>query len=60
MASSTAARSRPWLSPYPPLDFKRGFTDLLLDQAGRKPGCWAANATENGIAGRIQASPLNA
>jgi hypothetical protein len=44
----------------PPLDFKGGFTDLLLDQAGRKPGCWAANAIESGIAERIQASPLDA
>jgi hypothetical protein len=48
------------VAAYPPLDFKRGFTDLLLDQAGRKPGCWAANAVENGIAGRIHASPLDA
>ena len=48
------------LASYPPLDFKRGFTDLLLDQAGRKPNCWAANAIKNGIAERIQQAPFDA
>lgn len=48
------------VAAYPPVDFKRGFTDLLLDQAGRKPGCWAANAIMSGIAERIEASPLDA
>jgi hypothetical protein len=46
------------VAQYPPLDFKRGFTDLLLDQAGRKPNCWAANAIKGGIAERVQAAPL--
>jgi hypothetical protein len=44
---------------YPRLEFNRGFTDLLLDQAGRKPNCWAANAIESGIAERIQTTPFD-
>ena len=43
---------------YPTLDFKRGFTDLLLDQAQRKPNCWAATAIKSGIAERIEAAPF--
>jgi hypothetical protein len=43
---------------YPTLNFKRGFTDLLLDQGRRKPNCWAANAVESGIAERIEAAPF--
>jgi hypothetical protein len=43
---------------YPTLDFKRGFTSLLVDQAQRKPNCWAGNAIKSGIAERIEAAPF--
>jgi HD domain len=46
------------LSTYPRLDFAGGFTDLLGDQAARKPGCWAARAIQGGIAERIVAAPF--
>jgi HD domain len=38
---------------YPWLDFKRAFTGLIVDQAARKPTCWAAAAIRGGIAERI-------
>jgi hypothetical protein len=44
IASVVAA---PWL------DFKRGFTEMITDQAARKPNCWAASAVRGGIAQRI-------
>ena len=46
------------LAAYPRLDFKQGFTDLVADQAGRKPGCWAANAMERGLRERIAGAPF--
>jgi hypothetical protein len=46
------------MSDYPRLDFASGFTELLADQAERKPRCWAATAIESGIAAHIAASPL--
>jgi hypothetical protein len=44
---------------YPRLDFKRGFTDLLRDQAARKPSCWAASAIRGGIVERMEAAPFH-
>jgi HD domain len=41
------------VAAYPWLDFKRGFTEMITDQAERKPNCWAANAVRGGIAQRI-------
>jgi len=46
------------LAAYPRLDFKEGFTDLIVDQAERKPGCWAARALQAGIRERIAAAPF--
>jgi hypothetical protein len=46
------------LAAYPRLDFERGFTELLVDQAARKPRCWAAKAMDSGIADRIAAAPF--
>ena len=46
------------LAAYPRLDFKEGFTELIADQAKRKPGCWAATAMRNGLAQRIAAAPF--
>lgn len=46
------------VAAHPRLDFKRGFTDLLADQAERKPNCWAAAATASGIADQIAAAPF--
>jgi hypothetical protein len=46
------------LAAYPRLDFKEGFTELIADQAGRKPGCWAARAIRAGIRDRIAAAPF--
>lgn len=45
---------------YPRLDFKRGFTELITDQAARKPNpnCWAARVVAGGVAGRIAAAPF--
>jgi hypothetical protein len=43
---------------YPRVDFKRGFTDLIVDQAARKPNCWAARAAGAGIGERIAAAPF--
>ena len=45
---------------YPRLDFKRGFTDLIADQAARKPypSCWATRVIAGGIAERIAAAPF--
>jgi hypothetical protein len=41
------------VAAYPWLDFKRGFTEMITDQAARKPNCWAAKAVRGGIAQRI-------
>jgi hypothetical protein len=46
------------LATYPRLDFKEGFTELIADQAARKPGCWAASAMLGGIRDRIAAAPF--
>ena len=46
------------LASCPRLDFKQGFTDLVADQAERKPGCWAAAAMQRGLAERIAAAPF--
>jgi HD domain len=46
------------LAAYPRLDFKEGFTDLIADQAKRKPGCWAARAMDRGLAERVAAVPF--
>jgi HD superfamily phosphodiesterase len=46
------------IARYPRLDFERGFTDLLRDQAARKPNCWAADAIKSGIAERSDAAPF--
>ena len=46
------------VATYPRLEFKRGFTELLAGQAGRKPGCWAAAAVAGGIGERIAAAPF--
>jgi hypothetical protein len=46
------------LAAYPRLDFKEGFTELIADQAKRKPGCWAARAMQAGIRERIAAAPF--
>jgi hypothetical protein len=46
------------LAAYPRLDFKEGFTELIVDQAERKPGCWAARAMQAGIRERIAAAPF--
>lgn len=46
------------IAAYPRFDFKRGFTDLIADQAARKPNCWAARAATEGIAERIAAAPF--
>lgn len=43
---------------YPRLEFKSGFTELISDQATRKPGCWAAAAAQAGIGERIAAAPF--
>lgn len=46
------------LAAYPRLDFKEGFTDLIADQAERKPSCWAARAIGGGLRERIAAAPF--
>jgi hypothetical protein len=46
------------LASYPRLDFKSGFTDLVADQAERKPGCWAAVAMQRGLGKFIAAAPF--
>jgi hypothetical protein len=46
------------VAAHPRLDFKRGFADLLVDQAKRKPNCWAAAATASGIGDQIAAAPF--
>jgi hypothetical protein len=46
------------VAAYPRLDFKHGFTDLIADQAARKPVCWAAVAAKGGIGERIAAAPF--
>jgi hypothetical protein len=46
------------LAAYPRLDFKRGFTGLVAEQAERKPGCWAARAMQTGLRDRIGAAPF--
>ena len=43
---------------HPRLDFASGFTALLVDQAERKRGCWAAAAVAAGIADEIAAAPF--
>jgi hypothetical protein len=45
-------------SAYPRLDFKEGFTALIVDHAERKPGCWAARAMQPGIGEPIAAAPF--
>jgi hypothetical protein len=46
------------LASYPRLDFKQGFTELIADQAERKPECWAAAAMQRGLAERIATAPF--
>jgi hypothetical protein len=46
------------LAPYPRLDFKSGFTDLIADQAERKQGCWADAAMQRGLRDYIAAAPF--
>jgi hypothetical protein len=48
------------VTTYPRLNFKRGFTDLIADQAARKPNpnCWATRAAAEGIGERIAAAPF--
>jgi hypothetical protein len=46
------------IAAYPRLDFKQGFTDLVADQAERKPKCWAAAAMQRGLADLIAAAPF--
>jgi hypothetical protein len=46
------------VASYPRLDFARGFTELVADQAARKSGCWANRVIEGGLAERIAAAPF--
>jgi hypothetical protein len=46
------------VASYPRLDFGRGFTELVADQAARKSGCWANRVIEGGLAERIAAAPF--
>jgi HD domain len=46
------------VAAYPRLDFKRGFAELIGDQAARKPSCWAARAAAEGIHERIARAPF--
>jgi hypothetical protein len=46
------------LAAYPRLDFKAGFTELVADQAERKPGCWAERAMQGGLRERMAAAPF--
>jgi hypothetical protein len=46
------------VSVYPRLDFARGFTELVADQAARKSGCWANRAIAGGLAERVAAAPF--
>jgi hypothetical protein len=45
---------------YPRLDFKRGFMELIAEQAAHKPNpnCWAARVVAAGIGERIGAAPF--
>ena len=46
------------VAAYPRLDFKRGFMDLIADQAARKPGCWAARVVQAKIPERVAVAPF--
>jgi len=47
------------LAAYPRLDFKRAFTELLVDQASRKPTCPAAEMIATGILEEIAQAPFD-
>ena len=57
-AELTATTVAEILAEYPRLDFKRGFTELIEDQAERKPRCWAAVAMGSGLGEDIVATPF--
>ena len=46
------------LAAYPRLDFKREFTELLVDQASRKPSCLAVAMIAAGILEEIAQAPF--
>ena len=46
------------LAAYPRLDFKREFTELLVDQASRKPSCPAVTMIAAGILEEIAQAPF--
>ena len=46
------------VSAYPRLDFARGFTELIADQAARKSDCWVNRAIAGGLAERVAAAPF--
>jgi hypothetical protein len=46
------------LAAYPRLDFKRAFTELLVDQAARKPTCPAVTMIAAGILEEIAQAPF--
>lgn len=48
----------PVLGAYPRLDFKREFTALFVDQAGRKPHCPVATMVRGGKIDAIAAAPF--
>ena len=47
------------LAAYPRLDFKRGFTALIVDEATRKPTCSAAEMIAAGIVEEIAQAPFD-
>jgi hypothetical protein len=47
------------LAAYPRLDFKRGFSALVVDQASRKPTCPAAEMIATGILEEIAGAPFD-
>ena len=47
------------LAAYPRLDFKRGFTALIVDEAARKPTCSAAEMIAAGILEEIAQAPFD-
>ncbi len=55
----SAETVRAVIESYPRLDFKQGFTDLVADQAERKPACWAAAAMQRGLGELIAAAPFD-
>jgi hypothetical protein len=46
------------VSIYPRPDFARGFTELVVDQAARKTGCWANRAIDGRLAQHVAAAPF--